>query len=258
MSTTADPGRRLHGVAVVLVAPKDPINVGAAVRACRLSAIDDLRVVGDVDRERALISAPGCEAFIENRLRTFPDFTAATEDRDARVAFTARQRQDRVTRLGLPQLGPWLRDRATLAPALVFGPEDRGLDNDIVDRCDAVVTLASANDFSSFNLAQAVMVVGHRLFEEEGLDRDARAAKKSWAPPRSGDVDRMIAQAERALDAIGFFKGSQRRNVVRTLRRVVSHTAVDARELATLWAIFADVERWVHAATDRFEPHQPS
>ena len=44
----------------------------------------------------------------------------------------------------------------------VFGREDAGLPNQVVDRCDAVVTLEAVEEHYSYNLAQAVLLVLHR------------------------------------------------------------------------------------------------
>jgi tRNA/rRNA methyltransferase len=48
--------------------------------------------------------------------------------------------------------------------ALVFGPEDRGLANEDLRLCHAVLHIPTA-DFSSINLAQAVMIVCWELFK---------------------------------------------------------------------------------------------
>ena len=58
-----------------------------------------------------------------------------------------------------------------------------------------------------------------------------------------------MQQAERGMAAIGFFKGDQRENVLRTVRRVVMKAEVDTQELATLWALFAECERVGEAAS---------
>jgi tRNA C32,U32 (ribose-2'-O)-methylase TrmJ len=61
-------------------------------------------------------------------------------------------------------------------------------------------------------------------------------------------MERFMVRAESALDGIGFFRGSQRENVLRTLRRVIRNAEVDTQELATLWGIFAQVDRLAKGA----------
>jgi tRNA/rRNA methyltransferase len=48
--------------------------------------------------------------------------------------------------------------------ALLFGPEDRGLTNEELRLCHALVNIPTAQ-FSSLNLAQAVMVLSYELFK---------------------------------------------------------------------------------------------
>ena len=126
---------------------------------------------------------------------------------------------------------------------LVFGREDHGLPNDIVQRCDAFVTFATSEEFTSLNLAQAVMLATHALFVGIG-DLDPMPPSPRSFPAATHDaLDRMMGQAERSLELLGFFKGTQRSNVLRTLRRVLTNARTDTQELATFWGIFAEIER---------------
>jgi tRNA C32,U32 (ribose-2'-O)-methylase TrmJ len=52
-----------------------------------------------------------------------------------------------------------------------------------------------------------------------------------------------MGEVERMLDRIGFFKGDQHENVVRTLRHLIRKADPDEQELATLWGILSQVER---------------
>ncbi|NIM62733.1 MAG: tRNA (cytosine(32)/uridine(32)-2'-O)-methyltransferase TrmJ, partial [Acidobacteria bacterium] len=47
--------------------------------------------------------------------------------------------------------------------ALVFGREDRGLHDDDLDRCTHLVYLPADETYTSFNLAQAVLLTGWEL-----------------------------------------------------------------------------------------------
>lgn len=229
---------------VVLWEPQDPINVGAAARACMLTDIGELRVVnpGFDDFERVHISAPNGDAYIADHLRVVDSWEAATEGVQKAIAFTARGRHERQ---GRGRLEPVVDDLAA-APvpfALVFGREDHGLPNAIVDRCDLYVCLESSARYRSFNLAQAVMIAVHRVFVASDAAVEMKEPGREFPRPSHAEVERMMGTAEEALDAIDFFKGDQRENVLRTIRRVVVRAEVDTQELATLWAIFAKTRR---------------
>ena len=54
--------------------------------------------------------------------------------------------------------------------AILFGPEDKGLSNEDTRLCHVLVNIPTA-DFSSLNLAQAVMVVSYALFTSRMTSR---------------------------------------------------------------------------------------
>jgi tRNA/rRNA methyltransferase len=57
-----------------------------------------------------------------------------------------------------------MADLAGRRSALLFGPEESGLDNDALDRCQRVVTVPTAGH-ASINLAQTVVVLGYVWLE---------------------------------------------------------------------------------------------
>ena len=70
-------------------------------------------------------------------------------------------------RAGAEPLRAVVRDLATLAPAnriaIIFGPEDRGLTNRELKLCNRLITIPTAPEYPSLNLAQAVMVIAYEL-----------------------------------------------------------------------------------------------
>ena len=103
------------------------------------------------------------------------------------------------------------------------------------------MTLESDPEYPSFNLAQAALLVCHAIYSMQPIAGSVELPPYPPAPHQ--DMERFMERAEAALDGIGFFRGSQRENVLRTLRRVVRNAEVDTQELATLWGIFAQVDR---------------
>lgn len=230
---------------VILWEPQDPINIGSVVRICRNTNVSDLRLV----RPRAwnpdvfLISAPRSEQYIHDSVRVFDSFTKAAEGAHRLYALTARGRRERQQRLRVDDL---LEELSTLLETdaqcgFVFGREDAGLTNDVVDRCDAYITLETSADYSSLNLAQAVMLVIWNVFRRFGQPADLRAPQRVWEQASHDALSRMMDDVEQALVTIEFFKGDQRENVLRTLRSVFLRAGLDQQELATFWGIFKEI-----------------
>lgn len=85
--------------------------------------------------------------------------------------------------------------------AIVFGPEDRGLTNEDIRFCHELVNIPTA-DFSSLNLAQAVMVMCYELFNA------GREKSKAFAPRLATrhELDGMYEEMKDILVRIDYLK----------------------------------------------------
>jgi len=133
--------------------------------------------------------------------------------------------------------------------ALLFGREDKGLPNEILDRAHIVVTIPTTGH-ASLNLAQAVLI---SLYE---LHLSAADATRTLAPPRKDappataeEYEQLFADTERALYAVEFFKTRFHEHIMRTMRTLFYRAAPDSRELALLRAVFIEVIRTIDRIT---------
>lgn len=239
-------------IAVLLFEPQDPINIGSVIRACTNCGCDDLRLLRPrTAEERAvLISAPHGDRFYRSCLSVHEHWEPAAEGLHRVVAVSGRHHATRTPLLTLDALFDSIDKAPEHRVGFLFGREDTGLPNQMVDRCDALVTLEAVEEHFSYNLAQAVLLVLHRAMlrwpQREGAALRAALRAASLAKPRtstSGSRERYMGEVERLLEQIGFFKGDQRENVLRTLRHLLRKADPDEQELATLWGILAEVER---------------
>lgn len=236
-------GLRERG-AILLVEPQDPLNIGSVVRVCRNTGFRDLRLLSPAqhDPDRVTITAPNSAAWIASHLNTCTAWTDAVAGRQRLYAFTARGREERQRRMRLGDLVDELASSDTTY-ALVFGREDHGLANEIVDRCDAFVTLETDIEYASYNLAQAVLLAAYAIMLRDGDHVAMKPPSREFAPATAADVERLVERATAALDAVGFFKGSQRDNVVRTVRRVFVRASLDNQEFSTFIGVFTEIVR---------------
>ena len=161
-------------VRVVLVRPLQAGNVGASARAMKNMGLRDLVVVAPrTDKpERAWWMAPGAHDILQqaSEVQTVED---AVEGCTLVVGTTARGR-----RLRWPVMHPdELAQRVLEHPgrvAILFGPEDSGLDNESLLLCHALATVPT-DEAHSLNLAQAVLLIAHHIFEE--------ARRRGYKPP---------------------------------------------------------------------------
>ena len=123
--------------------------------------------------------------------------------------------------------------------ALVFGPEDHGLDNEQLARCHRLAYVPTAEVYASLNLAQAAVVC---LYEWMRSNPNA-----SPPPPAAAADDRMQAEAladlQSVLEEIGFLEGDQAARVMGTIRSILTRSGLDEREVAILRGMARQI-RW--------------
>jgi tRNA/rRNA methyltransferase len=88
--------------------------------------------------------------------------------------------------------------------ALVFGPEDKGLNNEEVEICTRLVNIPTAVEHSSLNLAQAVLLMLYECMKADmalAFDADNElGGARGWSrPARSSDSRRATIEEERLL-----------------------------------------------------------
>lgn len=153
-------------VAIVLVSPARPENVGAAARAMKTMGFSDLRIVDSEAhrQESARWVAHGSGDIIDNA-RFFPTLADALTDIDFTVATTARSRAKFHYYATPAELVPLMQEKSQWMDraALVFGREDSGLTNDELALADILTGVPMVADYPSLNLGQAVMVYCYQL-----------------------------------------------------------------------------------------------
>src|SRR5678815_5152493 len=173
------PESLLASVVVVLYEPQDPVNIGATVRAMKNMGVSRLRLVRPVAYEAVRLEgiAHGTMDLIE-RIEHFDSFDDAVADCVRTVGFTARRRAAKLRVIDPKAAAAELLELAGDGNvALVFGREDSGLPNEILDRVHASVTIPTT-EHASLNLAQAVLI---GLYERHLAAADAT---RTLAPPR--------------------------------------------------------------------------
>lgn len=144
------PGEVLDAPAVVLINPKYPHNVGAALRAAACFNIPRLWVSG----ERVLQEVDALKRIPrEERLRGYRDVELAYHP----DPLAAAARGSKPTAIEFRSHSHTLFDFQHSEKAIyVFGPEDGGLDRSVLTRCHEFVIIDTAH---CLNLGSAVSVV---------------------------------------------------------------------------------------------------
>jgi TrmH family RNA methyltransferase len=228
-------------VITVLHRPRDVRNIGAVVRALKNMGFRRLRLVAPVPFDPADLSgiAHRSEDLVAG-IEVYSQLDAALADVRYVVGTSERAHPDRPLRPDARAFAAELVARAASAGpvALLFGPEDRGLDNAAFDRCHAILTLPADPAYPSLNLAQAVLLTLYEL-------RVAAAGTMPPAPLRrpatAAELEVSFAALQAAVEATGFVKSGDGAAVLRRLRALIMRAEPDSREAALLAAFAREV-----------------
>src|SRR6202163_1485542 len=167
------PPVELSRLRVVLVAPRNPLNIGAVARAMSNFGFQSLRLVNPYAPSfREARSAVGASEVLANadRCRTVAE---AVEDCTLVVGTTAVRNRDLQHPVRRPEYGARLIHRRLRASnvALLFGSEKFGLSNDALSHCHWLMRIPTCDQNISMNLGQAVAVCLYELVRDSKYER---------------------------------------------------------------------------------------
>ena len=220
----------LSRLRVVLVASRNPLNIGAAARAMSNFGCPLLRVVNPYEPAfREARSAEGAAELLA-KAEVYAEVGEAVADCTLVVGTTAvrhRVLQQPLHRLdyGARLIRARLRSSGV---ALLFGSERVGLSNEDMSHCHWLINIPTDEEHISMNLGQAVAVCLYELARSE--KGGAGAPKKELA--KGEDVERITGMLDEALRASGY-PGPAGANALK-IRRLIRRMNLSAAD-AEVW-----------------------
>ena len=212
---------------LVLVAPR-----------CRIDA-----------RARALASHAGD---VLDAARIVDTVQEAIADRRLVVGTSARRRSTDT----FPTWTPREAARHLLGEdvAVLFGPEDHGLSNEELNLCQGYLSIPTA-DYSSLNLAQAVLLVAYEahlagLGETADVGASPALTPDVATAPRE-QLERFYAQLVDTFHLIGYTDDLREGAIDRLYRGIFDRVALSPREVAALRGLLSQVVWAAEQAPER-------
>ena len=230
----------LKNISIILNRPRYPENIGAAARAMRNMGFEHLVVVDpqDCDLSRILKMATHAASDVVEKMQIDKDLKTALANLNYIVGTTARLGGQRQLVCSAAKLA------SKLAPiseknrvGLLFGPEDRGLSNEDIRLCHELVNIPTA-EFSSLNLAQAVMVVCYEL------RRYNQPRGKTFVPRLANrhELDGMYAQLKDILVKISYIQPDNPDYFMNNLRHFGTRLKLRAKEVSIIRGICRQID----------------
>ena len=229
----------LNNIAIVLTGTRYPENIGAAARAMLNMGIERLILVDPQNYDLARINkmATHAASVVVEKLEVYDTLKEALADFNYVVGTTARLGGQRKV-ISSPaklarQLVP-LSDQNRIA--VLFGPEDRGLSNVDIRSCHVLMNIPTA-EFSSLNLAQAVMVTCYELFRFS-LDKPGEYAPRL---ANQFELEAMYDQLKDVLMRISFINPDNPDYFMNNLRHFSARMQLRAKEVQIIRGICRQV-----------------
>lgn len=230
----------LDHIAIILVEPQIPENIGAVVRAMHNMGLSQLVLVNpkNYDLSRVMKTATGSSIDVAEKMEVYHGLREALGLFQYVIGTTARTGSLRPAMIQ-PR---YLAEELTLISqnnlvAILFGPEDRGLSNEQLRYCDTIATIPTAC-FSSLNLAQAVMIVSYEIF--------LAARDSAYEPlPRlanSFELEGMYNHLKDVLMKIGFIDPQNPEHWMLNIRRFLSRLSLRAKEVRIIRGVCRQID----------------
>ncbi len=220
---------------IVLVSPRNPLNIGAAARAMSNFGFTQMRLVNPYDVAFKEARSAVRSEYILEKAEVFQTVGEAVADCALVAGTTAAARRDlHLPLYRLEAAGQLLLEQLSAAPpaALLFGSEKFGLSNEDMSHCHWLLRIPSQEEHGSMNLGQAVAIC---LYE---LRRDAEAVAQRFAPAASAtaqDYERITALLLDVLGKSGYVNPTTSESTELKVRRLVRRLGLPA----------ADTDMWL-------------
>ncbi len=234
-----------------MVRPQLGENIGMAARAMLNCGLSTLRLVVPRDgwpNERAQRAASGADIVLE-KAKVFDSVAEAVADLQHVVATTARNRElvQRIltARAAASEMRAWIGQG--LKVGILFGPERTGLENEDMVHADTALSIPLNPQFSSLNVAQAVLLVSYEWATAGDTTPPGRMADHATRPANKEELQNLFAHLERALDESGFLRNkAMRPSMVLNLRALLQRAEMTEQEARTFHGVIKFLSKHKH------------
>ena len=231
-------------IRIVLVAPSHPGNIGAAARAMKNMALEELVLVNprQFPHPEASARASGADDVLA-AARVVPSLAEALADCGYVAATTSRDRDQYFRIVDVREAASRLvAESSTAAAAVVFGSERSGLANEELESAHALIRIPASPAYAALNLAMAVQLVAYELYRARGVATPA-AAPLAAPLASTQEMERLYVHFAEVLEGIDFRDRTQSGTHLMTrIRRLLQRAELDQNEVNILRGILTAVQ----------------
>lgn len=221
---------------VILVEPLYSGNVGSVARVMKNFGFPELVLMRPCELDmKARVMAVHAYDIIENARIEF-SLRDAVKGSNIVAGMTGNPGKTDNKHMRLPALTPRrLKEKLTGAGgivSLVFGREDRGLENEELEMCDIIVNIPTSPEYPSMNLSHAASVVLYELIDITG--------GTTYLADHS-DIELLYEHIDEMLDDVEYKEHKEDKTKL-MLRRILGRAELTGREVQTLRGVLRRIQ----------------
>lgn len=218
-------------------------NLGAVARAMGNFGCTQLRLVQpkcDPDDPKAIAMAAGNEAVLHNA-KLYQKLEHAVGDLELVLATTATERE-LIKNYYTPKAAMNLMTNKKVG--LLFGPERTGLSNEDLSCANHIITIPVHADFSSLNIAQAVVVVLYEWYQHFINTSDTWMHLGDTNPASQKELHNFFDFFERELDEVNFWRVPHKKEKMwQNIRSAFLRMQPTEQEIRTLYGAMQAIKK---------------
>jgi tRNA/rRNA methyltransferase len=223
-------------IRVVLVEPLYEGNVGSVARAMKNFGFSDLVLVNPPELEgQARAFAMHARDLLDNA-PVFSSISEAVGDSNLIIAATGNPGERVEEHIRMPaytpcEIGKLLEGKGGLV-SILFGREDKGLNNAELKGCDIIMNIPTSLQYPSMNLSHAVAVVLYELSDIKG--GNMRLAERF-------DQNLMYDHIRELLNDIDYPEHKKDKTML-MIRRILGRARLSSREVQTIRGLIRRIQ----------------
>jgi TrmH family RNA methyltransferase len=231
---------------IVLVSPRNPLNIGAAARAMSNFGFTDMRLVNAYDVAFREARSAVKSQYILQQAQAYSSLAEAIAECTLVVGTTGvGHRELRVPLYRLETGARLIREHAASGSvALLFGSEKFGLSNDDMSHCHWLMRIPTRTEHSSMNLGQAVAVCLYELRRDQAFVNQPE--HPSPAPASAESLERLTTVLLELLSESGYTRERIAESGELKLRRLLYRLRLPEHDAEVLLGMLRQVLWKVH------------
>lgn len=236
---------------IILVRPQIGENIGMSARAALNGGLTKLRLVNPKEpwpNPKAVKPAAGAHEILDD-VEVFNSLEDSIADLHLVLATSARPRD--MTKYvynaesAIKKLYEEIQKGHKVG--IMFGPERSGLDNDDLSRADGLIEIPMNPEYSSLNLAQAVLLMSYEWIKLRNLKPDLSLSIQEEELATKKELNDYLDQLETELEKAGFLRVPHKRpGMVRNIRNMFLRVGYTSQEVRTLRGMISSLANPYH------------